>query len=238
MSCLPMVLPQKRNLLRAASPRSAVARTARGPRPLLAAAVAAIAVALAFASHAGKAEAATVIFSWEELMPGIDLQSIKNNVAKDFTVTGATPTDVYYELGGFISSGGGLIPVAFLKNNYVSDPGYISGAYDRATLGVGAYPTSWIAVHKIAIDPGTGNPYIGILDGSNFTIASGNEFWGTDEIEFNGILGDYAQMPATTTSGTLQIPSINITPEPGTLALLAGGVLALLGRRRRPAARF
>jgi len=73
-----MVLPQKRNLLRAASPRSAVARTARGPRPLLAAAVAAIAVALAFASHAGKAEAATVIFSWEELMPGIDLQSIKN----------------------------------------------------------------------------------------------------------------------------------------------------------------
>ncbi|MGB2613926.1 MAG: PEP-CTERM sorting domain-containing protein, partial [Phycisphaerae bacterium] len=163
---------------------------------------------------------------------------VKNNVAKDFTVTGATPTDVYYELGGFISSGGGLIPVAFLKNNYVSDPGYISGAYDRATLGVGAYPTSWIAVHKIAIDPGTGNPYIGILDGSNFTIASGNEFWGTDEIEFNGILGDYAQMPATTTSGTLQIPSINITPEPGTLALLAGGVLALLGRRRRPAARF
>ena len=111
--------------------------------------------------------------------------------------------------------------------------GCLYGDYDRATLGVGAYPTSWIAIHKNAIyPPGTGKNYIGILDGGNLTIAVGNEFWGTNEIEFNGVLGDYAQMPATTTSGTLQIPSINITPEPGTLALLAGGVLALLRRRR------
>jgi len=123
-----------------------------------------------------------------------------------------------------------------LKNNSVTYKSLLTGAYDRATLGVGAYPTSWIAIHKSAIDPGTGDHYIGILDGSNFTIAVENEFWGTNEIEFNGILGDYTQMPATTASGTLQIATINITPEPGTLALLAGGVLALLRRRRRPGA--
>ncbi|HUS44907.1 MAG TPA: PEP-CTERM sorting domain-containing protein [Phycisphaerae bacterium] len=209
-------------------------------RPLFAAAVAAIAVALAVAGHAGNAEAATVIFSWEDLMGLSDLQDIRNfddslNVVNDFTVIGTIPTDGFYELGGFISSGGGLVPVAYLKNFASPYTGFLGGAYDRATLGIGAYPTSWIAVHMNAIDPGTGDPYIGILDGSNFTIAAANEFWGTDEIEFNGILDDYAQMPATTTSGTLQIPSINITPEPGTLALLAGGVLALLRRRRKPA---
>ena len=204
-------------------------RTASRAALGVAGAVAATAAAVGVAGYAGKADASTVIFSWRDLMSWSDLQTIQNYTdfshINSFTVNGSTPNDNNYELGGFISSGGGLVPVAYLKNSmYSSYKDILKGEYDRATLGIGAQPTSWIAVHKKAIDTSTGKHYIGILDGSNFTIALANEFLGTDEIEFNGIPGDYTQMPVTTTSGTLQIPSVNIIPEPATAAIVLGGL--------------
>jgi len=177
------------------------------------------------------ARAGTTIGSFSELMGSNTPQIINNSPNYDFTVEGATPTLDYHF--GFLNNGGYV--VGYLDNSHPVIKDRLSGLYngdptppvDADALAVGEKP-----VDAVCIEDTDADGIIGELSGGIFTVDAGDRWWGTNIIEFNGVEGGISEMPAYTgTSDTLTIPSINLVPEPGSIALMIFGA-GIVGRKQ------
>ena len=188
------------------------------------------------AGGAGAAKAATIGSFGELLAPGYTSQGLVNTQVMtqvwDFRVDGQIPTLDYkfglLDLNGYV--------VGYIGNSHPIFRDLLSGAYngDPASrydnvMKVGEKPYGVIVIEDTDEDG-----IIADLTGGNLMIDSGDRFWLTNDIEFNGVAGAISEMPAYTgTSDTLTIPAINLVPEPAVLSLMAFAAVGLFRRQSR-----
>lgn len=136
--------------------------------------------------------------------------------------------DGFFHLG--LLNADGFI-IGWAKNSvkqYAGYEGCLAGQYS-SVLGAHNRPTNAVLVYDALND---GWHVEGGIVGTVADVLAGDRFWWTDELLFNGILGDVSQFPPYGTLGA-NFPSIAIAiPEPVTLVFLSIGSLALFRHRR------
>jgi len=211
------------------------------------------AIGLATLAYSPKAEA-TLIIGFEDLIPNKGSPTTSQYVRMNYgdnlmirdletgidSIVSKDGTDVW-RMGFAKYEGGNLIFGGYANNdNYNSDAfedyeGWCNGDFYNSVFGDGQAVEDVMIIHdKLGDGIGTLVP---ADDGTyQFQIDPYDSVYMTNDIMFNGKLGDLGEMPIPTFTGDNYIlPEMTIVPEPATLGLLGLGVgaLALRGRKRK-----
>ena len=202
------------------------------------------ALCLAVGASAAKGDIIRV-FDWDYFTQGAtDEKLLENN--RDFTDGSLVPSDGNHHFG-FSYNDGSSETVCGDANNNNRNVGDVKGKY--VDMAVGDKPTGLINVYDLTgdgigdYDNATGGLALDITDdiyiaGSVFgwtpgTLLTNGKYVGG--IELDGVLDNIGALPAWPDVGTstVELPSINLIPEPLTLSILALGGAGLLLRRKR-----
>lgn len=193
---------------------------------------------LVLAALGGASQANAEIYeyaSFEDLMPTSYSPQMANNYLNPvLTENSVSTTRKDIEFGFFNEYNGGLAVSGFLKQVFADAgfPEYLEGNFDYNFIGAGNSPIwSW------AIDDTNQNGIRLKYNTETGVLYSdeGDMSWMDNKIQYNGIVGvaDSSIVMPDTIGGTLEIPEVNLVPEPLTLSLLSLGAIALLRRTSR-----
>jgi hypothetical protein len=155
----------------------------------------------------------------------------------------AQPQDLFPDAGWFFFDFAGTGPVANPADGFVlslATPGTLR-VVDFGVVGdVFTLALAGAASHTL-----TTSPILPGTDGLDSGVLDGDEAWADGRLSRGQLLlapGDYTiaiavSQTAAGTSGGVGLISVTSTPEPATLGLVAGGLAALVRRRRVPATR-
>lgn len=162
-------------------------------------------------------------------LPGIPIQS--NQSA---TTTGPVAGPYAY---AFASLGGSSPDTLYIADNGNGTSSTLSGTIDKFSLVSG----NWTLTGTVALNQLSGLTVESTASGEElFATTPTNIYELTDTSGFDGTLAGTPTVIATAATGTAYrgiviLPTTTSVPEPASLTVLAGGVLAFLSRRRKVA---